>query len=209
MRSIASAAALAALLAACSQQSATTTTTETPAKAPAVSTRAPAPTAAADVNTITSEGWGPLRVGMTRAEISAAVGDTATPGAARAAEPGVCDLYHPAKAPEGMYVMLQQDRLSSITLRKTTALKTDKGFGVGDTAQAVKTAMGAAAQSMPHKYVQGAEYITVWSKGGPATANGWTDDPAARGVRYETDAQGRVVAIHAGGPSIQAVEGCS
>lgn len=197
MRLVAST-ALAALLAACSQQS-------VPAPPAAAN---PAPAQHND-NAITVEGWGPLRIGMTRAEVTAAVGATATPDAASATEPGACDLFHPAEAPEGMYVMLQRDRLSSITVRRTTTLKTDRGFGVGDSARAIKAAMGSAAQAMPHKYIEGAEYITVWTRSGPATATGYTEDPAARGVRYETDAEGRVTAVHVGGPSIQAVEGCS
>lgn len=208
MRLIASS-ALAALLCACSQQTTVTPAEPAQATAPPASLPANPPLPARDSKAITSEGWGALRIGMTRAEVTAAVGETATPGAAGASEPGACDMFHPAKAPEGMYVMLQGDRLTSITLRKNTTLKTDRGFGVGDTAKAIKAAAGSAAQSMPHKYVEGAEYITVWTKGGPAAATGYTENPAARGVRYETDAAGLVTAVHAGGPSIQAVEGCS
>ena len=68
---------------------------------------------------------------------------------------------------------------------------------------------GASATAEPHKYVEGAEYITVWTVGGPTAAAPFVQDPNARGIRYETDVQGRVTAVHAGGPSIQNVEGCS
>jgi hypothetical protein len=34
-------------------------------------------------------------------------------------------------------------------------------------------------------------------------------DEAARGIVYEIDGAGKVGAIHAGGPSIQYVEGCA
>ena len=65
-------AAIAALLAACGQQATPPAPTETPAP---ITTPAPV-----DANAITAEGWNTLRVGMTRAEVTAAVGATATPG---------------------------------------------------------------------------------------------------------------------------------
>ncbi|QGZ95651.1 hypothetical protein [Terricaulis silvestris] len=189
--------ALALILAACN-----------PAPPPAESTDAPVATEApVDTNAITANGWGPLHVGMTRAEVTAAVG-AGNPNAVGGADPASCDLFHPARAPEGMLVMIQQDVLTSIILRNNTELKTDRGFGVGDTSAAIKAAYGASAASEPHKYVDGAEYITIWTVGAPANATTFVQDPAARGVRYETDAQGVVTAVHAGGPSIQNVEGC-
>lgn len=194
-------AALAALLAACGQQA---TSPETPTAE--ITTPAPAPV---DANSITAEGWNTLRVGMTRAEVTAAVGATATPGAVGGPDPAACDLFHPANAPEGMLVMIQQDVLTSIILRNNSVLRTDRGFGVGSTAAEIKTAYGASAVSEPHKYVEGAEYITIWSAGGPTAAAPFVEDPNARGIRYETNAQGVVTAVHAGGPSIQNVEGCS
>lgn len=193
-------AAIAALLAACGQQATPPESTE-----PAPITT-PAPV---DANAITPEGWNSLRVGMTRAEVTAAVGATATPGAVGGPDPAACDLFHPANAPEGMLVMIQRDVLTSIILRNNTVLKTDRGFGVGSTAAEIKTAYGASAVSEPHKYVEGAEYITIWSTGGPTATAPFVEDPNARGIRYETNAQGVVTAVHAGGPSIQNVEGCS
>lgn len=191
-------AAIAALLAACGQPAPPPATTEPPA------TTAPA----TDPNDITSEGWNMLCVGMTRAEVTAAVG-AGNPNAVGGPDPQACDLFHPANAPEGMLVMIQQDVLTSIILRNNTTLKTDRGFGVGSTAAEIKAAYGASAQSEAHKYIEGAEYITVWTTGGPATPGAFVEDANARGVRYETDAQGVVTAVHAGGPSIQNVEGCS
>jgi len=199
MRLLASAAII-ALVSACS-----------PAAPPADTTTPPVETPAPSVNTnvITAEGWGPLHVGMTRAEVVAAVGSTLTPNAVGGADPQACDLFHPSNAPEGLLVMIQHDRLTSITLRNNTTLKTDRGFGVGDSAAAIKTVYGASAQSMPHRYAQGGEYITVWTVGAPPNASTFVQNPNARGVRYETDANGLVTAVHAGGDSIQNVEGCS
>jgi hypothetical protein len=201
------AAALAFVLASCSAEApAPPATTETPAAAPAPPV---------DANAITPEGWGPLRIGMTRAEVTAAVGPTATPNAAGGADPDSCDLFHPVRTPEGMLVMIQRNVLTSITVRNNTELKTDRGFGVGDAASAIKAAYGSSAQVQPHHYIGlPAEYITVWTTTGGAAPNehGYLDENAgrnARGIRYETNAEGAVTGVHAGGPTIQYVEGCS
>lgn len=104
--------------------------------------------------------------------------------------------------------------LTSITLRNNTELKTDRGLGVGDTASMVKAAYGASAQILPHHYIgPPAEYITVWTNTGGAPRNEHgllpeNNNPAARGIRYETNAEGVVMGVHAGATSIQYVEGC-
>jgi hypothetical protein len=198
-------AALAFILASCSAE----------APPPSETTETPAPTPPVDANAITSEGWGPLRIGMTRAEVTAAVGPTATPNAAGGADPESCDLYHPERTPEGMLVMIQRGVLTSITVRNNTELKTDRGFGIGDTASAIKAAYGSSARAEPHHYVGlPAEYITVWTNAGSVGPNehGYIDEarnPDARGIRYETNAEGVVTGVNAGGPTIQYVEGCS
>lgn len=159
--------------------------TETPVSRPA-----PAPM-------LTPEGWGPLRIGMTRAEVEAALGP----------EPARCDQFRPARAPEGMLVMVEDGRLTCISLVKGTAIRTDRGLGPGATAAVVRNAYGGALKSEPHTYVDPpGEYLTYWTIGAPAA-----DDrpaPDARGVRYEIDDDRRVSMIHAGASSIQYVEGC-
>ena len=52
--------------------------------------------------------------------------------------------------------------------------------------------------------------IGLMTKAGWITLDGQAvQDEAARGIVYEIDGAGKVGAIHAGGPSIQYVEGCA
>ena len=177
----------------------------TPAPEPAPT---PAPTTPVDTNAVTAEGWGPLRIGMTLAEITAALGPDADPASVGGADPAACDQFRPERAPEGTLLMIEEGRLSRISLIRTSTLKTDRGFGLGDSAAAIKAAYGDLAVVSPHKYQDApSEYVTVWSGAAP-TPNTPAPD-TARGIVYEIGGDGTVTAIHAGGPAIQYVEGCS
>ncbi len=183
-----------------------------PDPAPATPPAAPAgpatPATPADPNAVTAEGWGPLRVGMTLAEISAALGPDSNPNAVGGADPEICDQFRPERAPEGLLVMVENGRLSRISLINAGTLKTDRGFGIGDAAVAIRAAYGANAVASPHKYREApAEYITAWSGTAPPTDAPMPD--SARGIVYEIGEDGRVAMIHAGGPSVGYVEGCS
>lgn len=157
---------------------------------------------------LTAEGWGPLRIGMTRDEVTAALGEDANPGAVGGPDPGACDMFRPQRAPEGMMVMLEQDRLTRITLSDGSEVETDAGIAVGAPARAISEAYGEGLQSSPHNYVgPPAKYLTHWARGGEA-GQAYVQDAGARGIRYEVGEDGRVQLIHAGGPSIQYVEGC-
>ena len=205
IRTLSAVAVSALLLAACGQPEATP-----PASAPeapaATAPAAPAP----DANALTAGGYGPLRIGMTRAEVVSALGEDSDPNAVGGAEPEVCDQWRPARAPEGVLVMIQDGVLTRVSVASPATLKTDRGFGVGDTAAAIKAAYGPLAVAQPHKYsAPPAEDIFVWTTGGPTTAGAYVEDAAARGVRYEINGEGQVQIIHVGGPAIQLVEGCS
>ncbi|HEY0101881.1 MAG TPA: hypothetical protein VGB60_00245 [Brevundimonas sp.] len=174
-------------------------------KAPEPPAAAVAPAAVSDG--LTAEGWGPLRIGMSRAEIETALGADANPEAVGGGDPESCDMFRPARAPAGLMVMVERGVLTSIWLDRGATLTTDRGFGVGDEAAAVKAAYGASAQVSPHKYSPApAEYVTVWSEaGGP----GYVQDATARGISYHVGTDGRIEHVAAGGPSIQYVEGCA
>lgn len=156
---------------------------------------------------VTGSGWGPLGIGMTLGQVTEALGADADPEAVGGPEPGICDEFRPERAPEGTLVMIENGRLSRISLINDSALKTERGFGVGSTAAEIKAAYGGAVVSQPHKYQAApAEDLFVWAEGG---STGYVQDPDARGVRYEVGTDGVVIAVHAGGPSIQLVEGCA
>jgi hypothetical protein len=205
-----SAACMAALLCGCAPANVKPQTPEeiaasTAPVAPPAAEPAPPP-AAGDV--LTAEGWGPLKIGMTKDEVTAALGADANPNAVGGPDEEACNEYRPERAPEGLLVMLEKGKVTRISLIAPSTLKTDKGLGVGDTAEAVKTAYGAGAKSSPHKYQAApAEYITAWTGG--LRAEPYVQDEAARGINYSVAESGKVEAIHAGGPSIQYVEGCA
>ncbi|HAV49492.1 MULTISPECIES: hypothetical protein [unclassified Brevundimonas] len=190
-----------ALLAACSPEADAPTE---PVPPPAATD----PTAAATTGvTLTGEGWESLRIGMTRAEIVEALGEDANPNAVGGPDPESCDQFRPERAPESMLLMVQSDRLTRISLTDPSEIMTDKGLRVGDTAERVKAAYGDQAIVTPHKYQDApAEYVTVWTRSG---GEGYIEDENARGIVYEIGSDGTVMAIHAGGPSIQYIEGCA
>ena len=179
---------------------------EEPASAPTpgpAATPEPAgdPVSAADK--LTAQGFGPLRIGMTRAEVEAALGPDANPEAVGGPDPDACDMFRPNRAPEGLLVMMENGVLTSVWISRNATLETDRALNVGDPAAEVKRVYGAAAEVTPHKYQDApAEYVTVWS-GSDHTS------PAARGVKYEIGGDSRVSSIAGGGPSIQYVEGCA
>ena len=153
-------------------------------------------------NVLTAEGRGPLRIGMTRAEVVAAAGPDANPNAAGGPDPASCDQFRPRSAPQGLLVMIERDTLTRISMSRNLMVRTDAGFAIGDSAAAVLRHYGARAAVTPHKYqAEPARYITVWTRGLPPASS-------ARGVVYEIGGDDRIMHIHAGGPSIQYVEGC-
>ena len=188
--------------------------TEAPSPTPAGSTSenkaAPVASPTTETWVLTSEGIGPLRIGMALAEITAAAGPDSDPAGVGGPEPESCDQFRPARAPKGVIVMVEQGRLTRISLDEGARVATDRGIRVGDPASRVRQAYGTALTQSPHEYVEApAAYLTHWAGRVRVGEGGYVEDPAARGIRYETDERQRVTVIHGGGSSIQYVEGCS
>lgn len=150
---------------------------------------------------LTPDGWGPLRIGMDRAAVVAAAGEDANPEAVGGSDPDECDEFRPSRAPDGVLVMLERGVLTRISVSRNTDIATPAGFRVGDAGTSVLAEYGARASVDPHKYQEPpARYITVWRQTSSETEQ--------RGIRYETDSDDNVLRLHAGGPSIEYVEGC-
>ena len=157
---------------------------------------------------ITANGWGPFHIDMMFEEADRAYN---LDDSAAAAEPDVCRQIRIDRenGPKGMLLMFEQDMLTRITLGEGSQIQTLNAIGVGDPLPDVMDKLGDEAVETPHKYEPApAKYLTVWTRG-DLDANGMMNDPSARGIRYEISQDGVVSAIHAGGPSIQYVEGCS
>src|SRR3546814_1740831 len=122
---------------------------------------------------------------MMRVEIMAAAGPDSDPDAVGGPEPESCDIFHPARAPEGLRVMVEDGRLTRVSLSNPTEVKTDRGFGPGDTAAAIKAAYGEDVAARPHEYEGApAEYRRVWPTG--AGDQPHIRPPEARGLRPQT-----------------------
>ena len=142
---------------------------------------------------LTPDGYGPIRIGMRRAEVARIVaaplvGEEVTEG---------CIETHASRGWGGMWFMFEEGRLTRISISGRTRVATPRGVGVGTTEAAVRRAYASGLTVEPHHYEDApAHYLTFWVR------------PNVRGVRFETDRSRRVRTIHAGGPSIEYVEGC-
>ena len=146
---------------------------------------------------LTPSGWGPARIGMTRAQVSKVL-HVELQGDAFDNE-GTCqELYGADNAMPGLFFMFEGGKLTRVSASEPSAVATPRGIHVGSTAEEVRKAYGAELKAEPHHYEdQPAEYLTYWLK------------PEKSGVRFETDMNGKVETIHAGDSSIQLVEGCA
>jgi hypothetical protein len=146
---------------------------------------------------LTPSGWGPVKIGMTESQVQKAL-KTELEGDFFPDERSCRELVGTDSALTGLFFMFEDDKLTRITATEPSAIATPRGMHVGSTIDEVRKAYGAALITEPHKYeAPPAEYLTFWLK------------PEKSGVRFETDLNGKVEAIHAGTSSIQYVEGCA
>ena len=142
---------------------------------------------------ITPDGLGPVRIGMTRAQVTRIVGaqlrgDEVTEG---------CIEMQAERGWPRTWFMFEEGRLTRISLGAGSRATTPRGIAVGAPEEEVIRAYGRGLEREEHEYIGApALYLTFWTA------------PERRGVRFETDASRRVTTIHAGGPSIRYVEGC-
>jgi hypothetical protein len=146
---------------------------------------------------LTPTGWGPARIGMTRAQVSKAL-HVELQGNFIDNE-GTCqELVGVDDTLAGLFFMFEDGKLTRITATEPSAVTTPRGLHVGSTSEEVRKAYGGGLKVEPHHYEDApAEYLTFWVK------------PENSGIRFETDMHGKVESIHAGTSSIQYVEGCA
>ena len=146
---------------------------------------------------LTPAGWGPVRIGMTRSQVEAAL-KLKLEGEAFDNQGSCIDLYSSDEKLTGLYFMFLDGKLSRVSASDRSSVKTPRGIGVGASADDVRAAYGDKLQSETHHYLDlPAEYLTFWLT------------PNKSGVRFETDQQRKVETIHAGNDSIQLIEGCA
>lgn len=155
------------------------------------STVAPAPGAPA--LTVSPEGAGPVKVGMTLAAARTALGlgaDTTT-----AAER--CRYLDPGHAAHGVLFMVESDTVVRVDVRDST-VATAEGARIGDSESRIRQLYPSAVQQ-PHKYTGPTGHYLIVKPGADTT----------RQIIFETDGQ-KVTTWRAGKvPQVGYVEGCS
>ncbi len=153
-----------------------------------------APTAAQRPWTVTPEGIGPLRAGMSVVEARAALGgEFAAPDSAAG-----CAHVALAGVAGRVLAMVVDGRVARIEV-KDTAVATATGARVGDSEARIDSLYPGRVQEQPHKYTNG-HYLIVTPEAPADTANR---------LIFETD--GRNVLEYRAGllPAVAWVEGCS
>lgn len=142
-------------------------------------------------------GYGALQVGMSQDDAVAAVGLGAHPQPV--GDNDTC-AEQPFRTADGdtLYAMFEEHHLTRITAgNEAPHTRTAQNVGVGSTDAEVRTAYTGVIEQ-PAKYNEApAHDLIVWT------------EPNKAGFRFEIDANGKVMAVHAGGPSILYVEGCA
>ena len=145
---------------------------------------------------LTPDGWGPVRIGMSRAQVEQALA-VKLEGEPLEDEKSCIELV-PKGPKRGLWFLFEDYKLSRISIGEPSQVTTPRGIGMGATAAAVRRAYGKGLKAEPHYYEdRPAEYLTFWTV------------PRKRGVRFETDSKRRVQTIHAGTAAIELVEGCA
>jgi hypothetical protein len=107
--------------------------------------------------TVTPSGIGPIRVGMSAADLQRVGGDITLP--ANGAE---CAYVRPPAAPAGVVVMLASGQVARVDI-DSAGVQSDAGVAVGDSTSRVSQAYAGRVTVTPHKYLQSGQYLTVRS----------------------------------------------
>lgn len=114
-------------------------------------------TPAASAWTVTPSGIGPIRVGMSAADLQRVAGDITLP-----ANDAECAYVRPPAAPAGVVVMLARGQVARVDI-DSAGVQSDAGVAVGDSTSRVSQAYAGRVAVTPHKYLQSGQYLTVRS----------------------------------------------
>lgn len=151
----------------------------------------------ATVPPLTVDGYGPVHIGMTLAEARTATGQALN---AEAIEPEACqEQPYTTAGGDTLFLMFENDHLARISAAEQgTHTRTAQNVGVGSTDAEVRTAYANVVEQ-PAKYDAAPAHDLL----------AWSDANHQSGIRFEVGADGKVTAVHAGGPAILYVEGCA
>jgi hypothetical protein len=155
---------------------------------------------------LTVEGFGPVKIGMTRVQAESALGVKLNMQFLEESDPNACGTGARAdgKNPDVFY-MVEQGKIVRIDVSKldegpqsSPPVRTAKGIGLGSSEAAVKAAYGSLVKVEPHPYLEEAgHYLVVKSADGKS------------GIIFETDTKS-VIGFRAGAyPAVAYIEGCA
>jgi hypothetical protein len=146
---------------------------------------------ASDEWVIREDGVGPVKVGMTLAQLSAALHQKLSEDESGSEN---CFYVH-ARGHAHVSFMIEEGKLVRIDVDEP-GVATSTGIRVGDSEAHARQVYGAKLKVTEHKYIDTGHYLTVRSADG------------RYGVRFETD-KGKITMFYAGKyDAIQYVEGC-
>ena len=143
---------------------------------------------------VTPAGIGPVRAGMRFADAAPLLGVAPAAGTGNEA----CAYVRPANGPAGVSVMVRGGEVARVQV-DSGAVRTVEGAGIGDSEARIDSIYHGRVTVGPHKYTEGAHYLTVKPAG----------DESAFRLLFETDGR-RVTRYRAGRlPEVEWVEGCA
>jgi hypothetical protein len=151
------------------------------------------------VPTLTVEGYGDMRIGMTLAEARQISGQVLDNPPLDEETPGACNEQQYATTDgDQLWLMFEGNRLTRVTASSEALhTRTAQNVGVGSTDAEVRTAYQNVIEEAAHYNDPPAHNLLIWTV------------PDQSGLLFEVNEQGVVTAVHAGGPSIRYMEGCA
>jgi len=166
----------------------------TPVPTTTTTTTRPGTNALTAASTLDLGGLGPVRIGMTPVEATAAAGIPVVPS-------GTADCAYATATggPAGVAFKLADGRIARVEVRPGSPVKTLSGAGIDGTEAEVQARYGNALEVLPHKYLAAGHYLTLVPT-----------DSADKDSRliFETDGS-KVTTFRSGTlPQVALVEGC-